>query len=464
MESAEIVFLAIDDNRDNLVVLKALLREAFPGSRIALAESGRQGLAMCMAEKPDVILLDLIMPEMDGFEVCTLLKQDPNLRTIPVIILTAVRADKASRIRALESGADAFLSKPIDDAELSAQVKAMLRIKRFEDSSRDEADRLSLLVLERTIDLERELSERRKVEDELRQALDKMERLRKASLNLMEDLKAEIEVRKHTEEEIRQLNITLEKRVDERTSELTAANKELEAFTYTVSHDLRAPLRAVEGFTRILQESYHPLLDEAGVKLCSTIMDAAQQAKKLIDELLNFSRFGRKEIHLSPVSMTDLVRDSFREITSDSPTSIEFHVTELPTVLGDTLLLKQCWSNLLSNAVKYSARVDHPVITIWSEDTEEEIVFHVLDNGAGFDMRYADKLFGVFQRLHSAEEYEGTGVGLAIVQRIIHRHGGRVWGKGEVGVGAEFCFTLPVENRKGMEISAETKVGDLPLR
>jgi signal transduction histidine kinase len=243
---------------------------------------------------------------------------------------------------------------------------------------------------------------------------------------------------------LREMTSELERRVAHRTAELEAANRELESFSYSVSHDLRAPLRAIDGFALMIEEDYADRLDDEGRRLLSVVRDSARRMGVLIDELLAFSKFGRQAIHLAPTDMAALVREVWAEVERGAATAtVDFRLSALPAAAADRPLLRQVWMNLLSNAAKYSGGNAHPVVEVVGEETDRDIVYRVKDNGAGFDMKYYDKLFGVFQRLHSAAEFPGTGVGLAIVQRIIIRHGGQVWAEGKVGNGATFFFSLP---------------------
>ena len=230
-----------------------------------------------------------------------------------------------------------------------------------------------------------------------------------------------------------------------------AANRELEAFSYSVSHDLRAPLRHASGFVSLLEKHAGASLDEKGRRYLETIGKASQKMGRLIDDLLSFSRMGRVEMRRQPVSMEGLVRDVRQELAADTQgRDIQWKVGALPEVLGDPSLLRQVVMNLLSNALKYTRHRSQPRIEIGTAEADGGgSAFFVRDSGAGFDMQYKDKLFGVFQRLHRAEEFEGTGIGLAIVKRIIQRHGGEVWAEGKVGEGAAFYFTLPTCERKG---------------
>jgi len=255
-------------------------------------------------------------------------------------------------------------------------------------------------------------------------------------------IRIDIEKRKAAEEEVQKLNAGLEERVAARTAELESANRELEAFSYSISHDLRAPLRAVDGFSQAVMEDYGEKLPEEGKRYLQTIRDGAQRMGMLIDDLLTFSRLSRQPVNKQEVNVAKLVNDVLEELAMQREgREIDVRIGELPPYQGDPALIKQVWVNLLSNAIKYSRDRKPAIIEIGCKKEESGNVYFVRDNGAGFDMQYAGKLFGVFQRLHRADEFEGTGVGLAIVQRVIVRHGGRIWVEAEPGKGATFYFT-----------------------
>lgn len=226
-------------------------------------------------------------------------------------------------------------------------------------------------------------------------------------------------------------------------------NQELEAFTYSVSHDLRAPLRSIDGYTKILEEDYLDKLDNEGKRVINVIMSNAKRMGKLIDDLLDFARLGRKDIARSRVNMTQLVANIVREQSEQEPDrKIIFKISPLIPSYVDADMMRQVWENLISNAIKYSSKHSTPSIEIDSIETENEICYTVRDNGVGFDMQYAPKLFGVFQRLHKIQDFDGTGVGLAIVKRVVDRHHGRVWAEAQINKGATFYFTIPSKNGK----------------
>jgi len=254
----------------------------------------------------------------------------------------------------------------------------------------------------------------------------------------------DITERKRAEAEIRTLNQELEQRVLERTAQLEAANKELEAFAYSVSHDLRAPLRHIDAYLELLQQGIEEALDERSRHYMATISSATERMGQLIDDLLSFSRMGRYELSKRAVDLADLAQEIIRDLEPEiQDRTVNWHIAGLPTVSGDRTMLSLVLTNLLSNALKFTRGCAQVDIEIGCQAGEKETIIFVRDNGVGFDMAYADQLFGVFQRLHPAEEFEGTGIGLANVRRIITRHGGRTWAEGQVNQGATFYFSLP---------------------
>ncbi len=263
------------------------------------------------------------------------------------------------------------------------------------------------------------------------------------SLEYFSTIMRDISALKAVEAEVRQLNAELEERVIQRTEQLQAANKALEAFSYSVSHDLRAPLRAIVGFARMMQEDYGKQLDTEANRYLKIMRENAKRMGELIDDLLNLSRLDRKEISRQPVLFNEIIQQVLSDLASDlQGRQIEFAIADLPICQADPSLLKQVWINLLSNAIKYTRYKSPAYIQVGYELMDGEGVYFIRDNGAGFDMQYADNLFGVFQRLHREQDFAGTGIGLAIVQRIIQRHGGRIWAEAAIDRGATFYFTL----------------------
>ncbi len=243
-------------------------------------------------------------------------------------------------------------------------------------------------------------------------------------------------------EKVRSLT-DLNEKLDREKEKLKDANKELDSFAYSVSHDLRVPLRAVDGFSRILIEDYEDKLDEEGKRLINIIRGNTLKMGQLIDDILQLSRVSRQDIKKSEIDMESLVRNIFEELKSSNNRNIQLEVKHLPPAYADRTLIQQILVNLISNSIKFTRPRETAVIKVGAEKGEDENIYYVRDNGVGFDMNYVNKLFGLFQRLHGQEEFEGTGVGLSIVQRIIRRHGGRVWGEGKVGEGATIYFTIP---------------------
>jgi two-component system sensor histidine kinase/response regulator len=448
--------LIVEDSLTQAEKLRYILEEK--GFHVSVAGNGREAFDILGKSKPNIVISDVLMPEMDGYELCKRMRSEKDFKEIPVILLTSL-SDPKDVIKGLESGANNFIVKPYDKRYLISRIDYLLANLEIRKNSKASmginvffagenyfitAERLQILDLllstyENAYHQNLEMIEARNELRELNEQLE--EKVEKRT----SELRKEIEERKRAEEEIKRLNEELEERVRERTAQLEAANKELEAFSYSVSHDLRAPLRAMDGFTEILLREYSPKLDDEGKRICSTIIENTKKMGQLIDELLALSRLGRAEMHFSSLDMKALANAVYDELTTQKMRQrINFHLDDLKKASGDPILFRQVWMNLISNAIKFTSRRERAVISITSREEEDRVVYCVKDNGAGFNMKYADKLFGVFQRLHSEKDFEGTGVGLAIVQRIVQRHSGKVWAEGETDKGAAFFFSLPI--------------------
>jgi signal transduction histidine kinase len=398
--------LIVDDTQDSLEILNHILEER--GYRVRLATTGRFALKSVAAKLPDLILLDVKMPEMDGFEVCRRLKSDEQSRNVPVIFISAY-GETANKVEGFKAGGVDYITKPFESEEVLARVDIQLRLHEL-------TERLEQQVDLRTQQLQQEIAERRHAEKKLG------------------------EYRDHLEELVRG-----------RTAQLEAANKEIHSFTYTVSHDLRAPLRHIDGFIELLQKKMMPALDEQDRHYMDAIASAAKKMGLLIDDLLSFSWMGRHALSIQKVNLDPLVRDVIQQLEPDAAgRNIAWRVRDLPAVKGDMSMLRMVLDNLISNALKFTRTRQQAQIEIGSlPGRNSETVIFVRDNGVGFDMTHADKLFGVFQRLHRTEEFEGTGIGLANVHRVITRHGGRIWAEGKPDRGAAFFFSLPNRRQGG---------------
>lgn len=388
--------LAVDDSPTYLEHIAEQLRDE--GYEVIKARSGEEALELLTVENVDCILLDLRMPGLSGTETCARIKSTPSLRRTPLIMLTALD-ERESMIEGINAGADDYVTKAASFDVIKARLRAQLRRKQFEDENRQ--IREELLRKEADAEVARKVAE--------------------AHADLLDELSAK--------------NQDLAFHVDE----LERLNKELETFAYSVSHDLRQPLRGMDGFSKALIERYGDQLDERGLHFLSRIRAGAQRMGTLIDGILVLSRVSRKPVERRPVRLDELARAIINRLREGEPErNVEAHVEPGLAASADPALIESVLENLLGNAWKFTAvRVDARIDVGAQGNT-----FFIRDNGAGFDMRYADKLFGLFQRLHAASEFDGTGIGLATVQRIVHRHGGRIWADSKPGEGATFFFEL----------------------
>lgn len=462
--------LIVEDSATQAERLKYILERN--GYRYATARNGREALALIATSPPSLVISDIVMPEMNGYELCRNLKQDEQMKTIPVILLTSL-SDPVDVVKGLESGADYFIFKPYDERYLLSRVAYIIANQHLRETETTRmgvevfftgrkffitSDRLQILNLllstyETAVERNRELSTAR---DELRHLNETLE-LKVAQRTAA--LEMEITDRQVADAEVRRLNAELEQRVQDRTAQLEMMNQELEAFSYSVSHDLRTPLRHIDGYAGLLQEHSGQQLDERGRNYLATISDAAGNMGRLIEDLLEFSRMGRTDLRHSKIDLKAMLADVRRELEFETKDrTIKWDIAPLPSVEADPAMLRQVFVNLLGNSIKYTRTRAIAEITVGSETTSKETVFFVRDNGVGFDMKYATKLFGVFQRLHRAEEFEGTGIGLANVRRIMIRHGGRVWAEGRSDAGATFYLALPRPDSRVFSNSNATNI------
>ncbi|MHB8800873.1 MAG: response regulator [Thermoanaerobaculia bacterium] len=405
--------LIVDDIVENRYLLETILKAG--GYEVVSAVNGAEALAAAQAAPPDLVITDILMPVMDGFELCRRWKADERLCRIPLVFYTATYTDARDEALARTLGADRFLVKPLPPDTLLEEVRAVLEAPRTETPAADAGEALQ----------------------EYSEAL-----FRKLQRKVAQ-LEAEAATRRRAEEEVRALNAELEERVRMRTAELETSIREMEAFSYSVSHDLRAPLRAIDGYAALLDSEASASLGAEARELLRKVRASARTMSTLIDELLEFSRTGRSELRRTRLDMGEIFRSAFEQLTTPAERErVELRVGALPPADGDAALVRHVVTNLLSNALKFSSGRERPVVEVGSREEAGRVVYFVKDNGAGFDMKYVDKLFGVFQRLHSPSEFPGVGVGLAIVQRIVTRHGGTVSATGRVGEGAEFTFSL----------------------
>jgi DNA-binding response OmpR family regulator len=381
--------LAVDDSPTYLYELAALLRTE--GYDVILARSGEEALELVAVQSVDCILLDLLMPGLSGQETCRRIKSSAVVREVPVIMLTSLD-DRSAMIEALGAGADDYIQKSSEFQVLTARVRAQIRRKQFEDENRSVRDQMLQREIEAT---------------EARAALE------------LAEARAEL------------------------VAELEEKNRELEAFSYSVSHDLRAPLRSIDGFSQALLEDYQDKLDLTGVDYLNRVLSATRRMAELIDDLLELSRVGRTELHRDEIDLSVIANDVAATLAAAEPgRHVDVEIGKNLDAWADSRLIRAVLENLVGNAWKFTARCDNPKVEFNAYEQDGQTVYFVRDNGSGFDMKYVDKLFQPFQRLHVDNDFPGTGIGLATVHRIIARHGGQVRAEAIPGAGATISFTL----------------------
>ncbi|CAG0974612.1 two-component system, OmpR family, phosphate regulon sensor histidine kinase PhoR [Geobacteraceae bacterium] len=405
--------LIIEDSPTQSAQLRHILETN--GYRVISAGNGKEALALIPGQKPSLIISDIIMPGLDGYELCRRIKEREDCRDIPVILLTSL-SDPHDVIRGLECGADNFITKPCNEEHLLSRVRHLL-----ENRNPCQVEARSGLEIHFA-------GERYCITADRRQILDLLLCTYETAIQKNNEL-----IR--AQNELNSLNKQLE-----------TANRELEAFNYTVSHDLRSPLTNISGYCQVLLELHADTLDLNCVDYIQEIFQATHRMNDLIGDLMEFSRLNHQELKRQEVNLSAIARIIAAELqTKDKQRRVDFKIGEGIIGNGDSRLLHLVLVNLLGNAWKYTGRKESAEIEFGVMEAAGKQVYFVRDNGAGFDMTEAHRLFGTFQRLHTKLEFEGTGIGLATVQRIIQRHGGTIWGEGEIGKGATFYFSLEPE-------------------
>lgn len=477
--------LIVDDREENLLALEGILRAL--KQNVVRATSGSDALKYLLRNEVAVILLDVEMPGMDGFQTATLIRERDKSRHTPIIFLTAISKSDVHVTQGYSLGGVDYLFKPLMPEVLRSKVSAFVDmykqrrevelqsalLKRERDFISTVLDTVASLVV--VLDSDgRILRVNRAWEDvtglssaEVRGTYlwdytDDRERVQE----FLKCSNSNQECEQHwlTKDKTRRLISWCCTALDSDgpteghivvtgrdITELRQRTEELEAFTYSVSHDLRAPIRAIDGFTRILMEEYADRLNDEGRRVLEIVRTNTEKMGQLIDGLLALSRLGREKVMFSEIDMESLAQSSFQEqraASGQQQKQISFHMEKLPPAYGDRRLIAEVFQNLLSNALKFTSKRESAEIEVGYKRGPGEDIYFVRDNGVGFDMDHAKKLFGTFQRLHAATEFEGSGIGLATVHRIISRHGGRVWAEAKPDEGATFYFSIPSHEQR----------------
>lgn len=420
-ENYNSTILIVDDTPANLgVIVESLEGHGF---RVVVAQRGEEALQRADYVQPDLVLLDVMMPGLDGFEICRRLKAQPSTHDTPVIFMTSL-ASVEDKVAGFAAGGVDYVTKPLHVEEVRARVDTHLSLRA----------------------MQKELARQNAQLQRCQQGLEQQVAERTAELSeAIRSLRVEIEERKRAEQEIRRLNVELEARVARRTAQLTAINEELEAFSYSVSHDLRAPLRAINGFAQIIADTQYANLTAEGRECLNKVVFASQRMDTLIKELLNYARTGRGAVRALPVPLAPLAQQLECTFSARmAAIGARFEVAQpLATPLGDELLLQQVLTNLVDNALKYRCRDGVPEVRLSATLSGEHVLVQVADNGIGIAPENRERIFQMFQRLHSERDYPGTGIGLAIVAKAVRAMGGRMSVESSPGRGSTFRARLP---------------------
>ncbi len=485
------IILVVDDNSlSRYTTVKILQHHGFT---VLEAASGNDALEQVRTKKPNLVLLDLQLPDINGYEVCRIIKSDPQTRDIIVVYLTSLYLTVEHKAQGLDSGADADLTHAVEPLELISTIQALLRFQAHERLRNEEAqqwiilfnalnDAVLLLDPEGRIVRYNQAFQRlvAKPESEIRgkhcfelvhddkqpPADCPLQGTKQTLQHALVDLQFgnrwfEIHVDPifSTDKDVlgfayvmnditlrKTLHQELERRVEERTVQLKMANQELEDFTHTISHDLKAPIRRIRDYLSLLEPE---VIQSAPLVLQQTLANIEKNVTAsltLIDGLQRLAHLEELVISKEHINMIELVKSVYETTaTEDQKTHISFIIGDLPVCYGDPILVRQLWQNLISNAIKYSSKQPEPTITITAEETEGSVLYCIADNGIGFDMKYSDKLFTMFGRLHRDQDYEGLGIGLALCRKIIQRHGGTIWAESTPGEGSRFYISFPLE-------------------
>ncbi|MGZ5567184.1 MAG: ATP-binding protein, partial [Limisphaerales bacterium] len=396
---------------------------------------GMEALEKVQQQKFDLIISDILMPHMDGFELCRQVKRRPALRNIPFVFYTATYTDKKDEELAQSLGASRFILKPVEPEKFVEILKEVINETSTGQLKSEPMHEPEMALLN---------AYNQRLVHKLDEKIEELEASMRALRMAFDEKDKEMAERKRAEEEVRRLNIELEERVHQRTSELVASNRNLETFASALSHDLRAPLMSIDGWGQILLEDHRSEMDEDAVRCVNRMRAEAGRMGRLAEAMLKLCSVTRAPLSREKVNLSELARKIEADLRRGDPQRhIEFVIAPKIIANGDPALLGSLLQNLLDNAWKFTSKSSNSRIEFGATVDDGKTVYFVRDNGVGFDMRFAEKLFLPFQRLHQRADFPGTGLGLTTVQQIINRHGGRLWGEGEVGRGATFYFTLP---------------------